>query len=144
MTRINEAVDAVMDLIDALKLFAGITRGALGTGNDLCCEIGPSSPSEVYLDKNQYIPLDLTINGKHSNLGTLSDDMNRIHESLTMMTDYPIGENWSIADITTYTEPQVIGREADNKWMMASSLQVKLYTQGEPKQNEGSELNAET
>ena len=94
------------------------------------------------MDKNQYIYLDLTINGKHSNLGTLSDDMNRIHESLTMRTEYPIGENWSIADITTYTEPQVIGREADNKWIMASSLQVKLYTDGEP--NEGSGLNAET
>ena len=142
MSRINEAVGSVMDLIDTLSLFDSISRGALGTGDDLCCEIAPSSPNEVYMDKNQYIYLDLTINGKHSNLGTLSDDMNRIHESLTMRTEYPIGENWSIADITTYTEPQVIGREADNKWIMASSLQVKLYTDGEP--NEGSGLNAET
>ena len=125
---INAAVESVMDLIDALKPFASIRRGALGTGAGLCCEIAPSSPFEVYLDKNQYIPLDLTINGKHSNLETLSETMNGIHESLTMMTEYPTGEGWAVVDISTYTEPQVIGRENDNDWIMASSLSVKIQT----------------
>ena len=36
---INEAIEAVMDLIDALDLFAPIYRGALGTDNGLCCEV---------------------------------------------------------------------------------------------------------
>lgn len=125
---INAAVEAVMDLIDALNLFSVITRGALGTGNGITCEVGPSSPEEVYLDKNQYIPLDLTINGKHSNLETLSDAMNRIHENLTMSKSYPSDTEWEIVDIVTLTEPQIIGREGNNMWVMASSLAVKIYT----------------
>lgn len=125
---INQAVEKVMDLIDALELFSLITRGALGTGNGLVCEVAPSSPSEVYLDKNQYITVDLTINGKHSNLETLSDAMNTIHESLTMLRGYPYSTDWQIVDIVTLTEPQVIGREENNDWIMASSLGVKVLT----------------
>ena len=125
---LNQAIEAVMDLIDALSLFAPITRGALSAGDSLSCEIGPTSPETVWLDKNKYIPVDLTINGKHGNLQTLSDSMNLIHENLTMMREYPTGSEWQIVDIATLTEPQVIGREQDNKWMMASALTVKVAT----------------
>ena len=117
-----------MDLIDGLDLFALISRGALGTDDSLCCGVGPSGPESVYMDKNQYIILDFTINGKHSNLQTLSDALNTIHESLTMMFDYPTGDKWQITDIATLTEPQVIGREQDNHWMMASALLIKVAT----------------
>ena len=125
---INQAVEKVMDMIDALNLFDTISRGALGTGNDLVCEVAPSSPSEVYLDKNQYITVDLTINGKHSDLQTLTDSMNLIHESLTMSKEYAYSTYWQIVDIVTLTEPQVIGREENNDWIMASSLGVKVLT----------------
>lgn len=124
---INLAVESVAALINALSLFANIRRGAMGTGNCLVCEVGPTTPETVWLDKNKYIPLDLTINGKHSSLRILSDAMNTIHESLTMMTDYPSGSTWEITDIATLTEPQVIGRES-NDWIMASALTVKIAT----------------
>ena len=125
---INLTIESVMDLIDALGLFATISRGALGTGNGLCCEIGPTSPETVFLDKHQYIPVDLTINGKHNDLQTLSDAMNKIHESLTMAFSYPYGDGWEIVDITTMTEPQIIAREDSNQWIMASALLVKVAT----------------
>lgn len=125
---INQAIDKVMDLIDEMGLYATINRGALGTGDSLTCEIGPTSPDIVWFDKNQYIPIDLTINGKHGNLQTLSDAMNVIHENLTMMRIYPQSEDWMIVDISTLTEPQMIGREQDNRWMMASALLVKVAT----------------
>ena len=125
---LNQAIEAVMDLIDNLGLYAEISRGALGTEDSLSCEIGPTSPETVWLDKNQYIPLDLTINGKHSDLQTLSDAMNTIHESLTMMLSYTSGDRWQITDIATLTEPQVIGREQDNRWIMASALVVRIAT----------------
>ena len=127
-SRINLAVDAVMNKIDDLNLFAKISRGALGTGNGLTCEVGPTVPEAIYLDKNQYIPIDLTINGKHDDLQTLSDAMNLIHESLTMARDYPSGNGWEITDITTMSEPQVIAREDSNQWVMASALYVKIET----------------
>lgn len=128
MTIINETIESVMELIDGLGLFASIYRGALGTGDGLCCEIATSYPEAVFLDKNQYIPIDLTINGKHENLKTLSDAMNTIHETLTMKKSYPTGTYWKIVDITTNTEPQVIGREDSNQWVMASSLLIKVET----------------
>lgn len=129
MSIINEAVAAVSRLINGLDLFAPIYRGALGTGNGLSCEVGPSSPSEVYLDKNKYIPVDLTINGKHDDLNTLSNALNTIHEYLTMLTSYPSGEDWHIVDISTMTEPQIIGREDEGQYLMASALYVKVATE---------------
>lgn len=129
MSIINEAVEAVGTLINGLGLFSSIYRGALGTGNGLSCEVGPTSPSEVYLDKNKYIPIDLTINGKHNDLKTLSEALNTIHESLTMLTSYPTGDNWHIVDISTMTEPQIIGREDEGQYLMASALHVKVCTE---------------
>lgn len=127
-TIINLAVEAVAGLINALGLFADIHRGALGTGNGLCCEVGPTYPEAVFMDKNKYIPVDLTINGKHTDLQTLSEAMNKIHESLTMLRSYPSGTGWQIVDITTASEPQVIDRESEGAWIMASSLTVKVNT----------------
>ena len=128
MSIINSAVESVMNLIDALGLFSPISRGALGTGDGLVCEVGPSGPETVFMDKNQYIILDLTINGKHTNLFTLSEDLNQIHEALTMRREYPSGDDWKIVDITTLTEPQKIGREDNNAWLMASALNIKIET----------------
>ena len=128
MSIINQAIESVMDLIDGIDLFSKISRGALGTGQGLCCEIGPTTPDGIWLDKNKLIPVDLTINGKHKNLQTLSDAMNAIHESLTMLKSYPKGTDWAITDIATLTEPQIIGREPDNQWLMASALTVKVAT----------------
>ena len=117
-----------MDMIDEMGLFSRITRGALGTGNGLTCEVGPTMPETVYLDKNQYIPIDLTINGKHEDLEVLTDTMNLIHENLTMARSYPSGSGWEIVDIQTMTEPQVVAREDSNQWVMASALYVKIET----------------
>ena len=128
---LNLAVESVMDLIDALEPFADITRGALGTGNGLCCEIAPSMPEYVFYDKNVYIPLTLALNGKHDNLQTLSDTLNTIMDTLTRKTEYPYGNGWEIVDITNGNLPRVIGREDNNSWLMACDLVVKIYRKDE-------------
>lgn len=131
---VNQVVEATMDLIDDLGLFATTTRGALTTGPSISVEVGPSGPDAVFMDKNSYIPLDVTINAKHENLQTLSDDLNKIHSSLTRMTSYPKDteqDRWEIVDIVNGTLPQVIGREENDEWMMASSLLVKFYWKGD-------------
>lgn len=131
MSAINEVIEAVIGLMNDTEPFAPVTRGALPTGIGLVCEIGPSTPEEVYLDKNSYIPLDITLNGKHPNLQTLSETMNAIHSSLTRATEYPEGEGWKIVDITNYTLPQIVDREDNNEWLMASALSVKVYQRGD-------------
>ena len=124
---LNAVVETVMDMIDALDLFAPITRGALGIYNSLSCEIAPSVPESVFYDKNSYIPLPLALNGKHDDLQTLSDTMNTIIDTLSRKTSYTSGNGWEIVDITSGNLPRVIGREDNNSWLMAGDLVVKIY-----------------
>ena len=128
---INQVLEAVIGLMNATTPFATVTRGALPTGPGLVCEIGPSSPETVHMDKNTVIPLDVTLNGKHSNLMTLSDAMNKIHSALTRATSYPAATNWQILDIGNNNLPAKIGREENNDWLMASSLSVRFYWRGD-------------
>ena len=126
-TAVNKAVEAVIDMVNNLQLFANMTRGALGTGNGLCCEVAPSVPNEVYLDKNAYIPLTLALNGKHNDLQVLSDSLNNIMDSLSRKKSYTDGAGWQIVDITYGNMPRVIGREENNTWVMACDIVVKIY-----------------
>jgi hypothetical protein len=95
------------------------------------CEIGPSSPEAVHMDKNTVIPLDVTLNGKHHDLKILSDAMNKIHSVLTRATEYPAETAWQILDIENRNLPAKIGRESNNDWLMASALSVKFYWRGD-------------
>lgn len=128
---VNQVMEAVIGLMNATTPFATVTRGALPTGVGLTCEIGPTTPSAMHMDKNTVVPLDVTLNGKHGNLMTLSDAMNKIHSSLTRATSYPSAANWQIIDITNQNLPQIIGREQNNEWLMASALSVKFYWRGD-------------
>ena len=131
MSIINEVMEAVIGMMNDLHPFATVTRGALPTGNGITCEIGPTVQTELYFDKNTFVPLDITINGKHKNMKTLSDALNNIHSSLTRRRVYPSGEGWQIADIKTATLPRIIGRENNNEWLMASGLSVEFYWRGD-------------
>ena len=131
MSIINEVMEAVIGMMNDLHPFATVTRGALPTGNGITCEIGPTVQTELYFDKNTFVPLDITINGKHKNMKTLSDALNNIHSSLTRRRVYPSGEGWQIADIKTATLPRIIGREENNEWLMASGLSVEFYWRGD-------------
>ena len=130
MTSIEDIViEAVMDLINAMNNFKPIRRGALGTGESLTCELAPSTVDAVFLDKNAVIILDLTLNGKHSDLQILSATMNNIVDHLTQMKTYPSGSGWEIVDIMhgAPPKPHVIGREENNDWIMAGSVFIKFY-----------------
>ena len=131
---INEVMEAVIALMNATTPFATVTRGALTTGNSLTAEVAPSSPESVFMDKNSYVFLDVTMNGKHHSLKTLSEAMNKIHSTLTRAKSYTTdtsSNRWQIVDITNNTLPQIIGREDNQDWLMASSLSVKFYWEGD-------------
>ena len=129
----NRVVAAVMDIIDGLNNFAPIRRGALGTGPGLTCEVAPSTVESVFMDKNSYVILDLTLNGKHSNLETLSATLNNIVENLTRRREYPAGDGFQIVDIAHGAPPYptTIGREDNGEWIMAASVFVKYYRRDE-------------
>ena len=124
---VNLAVEAVMDMIDAMNPFATITRGALGIGNSLCCEIAPTNTDTVFMDKESYIPLTLALNGKHDDLRVLSDTLNNIMDTLSRKKSYTEGNGFQIVDITCGNHPRVIGREDNNSWLMACDIVIKIY-----------------
>lgn len=130
---VNQVVESVMDLIDSQSYFAKIRRGALGTEPGICCEVAPSTVDAVFMDKNSYIFLDLTLNGKHSNLQTLSDTLNNITDYLTRLKAYTSGNGWEVVDITagSPSEATVIEREQNGFWLMASGLIIKFYRKDE-------------
>ena len=132
---INEVVEAVIADINTRTWFAAMTRGALPTAGGLTCEVGPTSFSAMHMDKRLVVPLDLTLNGKSASLREVTDAMNGIHAYLGFKTTYPhdtsSADRWQIIDITTQTMPQIIGREQNGDWLMASSLTVKFYWKGE-------------
>lgn len=129
----NRVVAAVMDIIDGLNNFAPIRRGALGTGPGLTCEVAPSTVESVFMDKNSYVILDLTLNGKHSNLETLSTTLNNIVDNLTRRFEYPAGEGFEIVDISHGAPPlpTIVTREDNGEWIMAASVFVKYYRRDE-------------
>ncbi len=127
MPVLDEALEAVIQLLNNLGLFSTVLLGPLTPQPGIAVNMGPTAPESVYLDKNAYIPMDATINARHPDLRLLSNTMNTIHSSLTRRKTYPSGDGWQIVDITTQTLPQVIGREPNNDWLMASALSVKVY-----------------
>lgn len=128
---INEVLEAVIDLMNHTAPFATVTRGALPTAPGITCEIGPSAEQSVHMDKNSYVPLDVTLNGKHHDLETLSDALNNIHSALTRAKAYPAAARWQITDIENRNLPEIIGREQNNDWLMASALTVNFYWRGD-------------
>ena len=124
---INEAIEDVVAMMNETDLFATVRRGALATGESLSCEIGISVPDTHFLNKDIIVPVDLTLNGKHENLKTVTDAMNAIHYNLTRRKAYPAGVGWEIVDIVDATLPNIIGRETNNMWLLASSLTVKVH-----------------
>lgn len=126
-SKINLALEWVISQINEMGNFANITRGALGSSNGLVCDIAPTNPESVFLDKNAYIPITVTINGKHTNLMTLTDALNNIVDNLSRRKVYSSGNGWEIVDITVALFPRIIGREENNAWVMASEIQIKLY-----------------
>ena len=127
MSAINEVVLAVIGMMNATRPFAQVTRGALPVGPGLVCEVGPSMPAETYLDRSTLVPIDITLNGKHENLRTLSDTMHKIHDALTRAAAYPSGDGWQIVEIYNQMLPSIIGREENNTWLMASGLYVAVH-----------------
>lgn len=128
---LNLAVESVIAEINKMSNFADMTRGALGIVSGLCCEIAPSTASEVYYDKNAFIPLTLAINGKHYDLRLLTDTLNNITDTMTRAKSYPSGNGWEIVDVTSGNLPRVIGREENNLWLVACDLIVKIYRKEE-------------
>lgn len=124
---VNEAIEDIVSMMNEAQHMAIVRRGALSTGDSITCEIGPSVPLHTFLNKHEVIPLDITINGKSADLQRVTQALSDIHYALVRRTTYPAGIGWEITDISDAVMPQIIGRETNNDWLVASQLTASLH-----------------
>ena len=130
MSIVDEVMEAVIALAQATQPFATIRRGPLSAGSAISMELGPSSPESTFLTKNNVMGLDVVLNGKHADLDVLSEGLTLIHDRLTRAKSYPRAAGWQLTNIWTTSLPRLIGRDANNSWLMGSALSVEFVYKG--------------
>lgn len=127
MSVINDVLEAVRGLCNAVNPYATVLIGSLPADNGISLFVGSGAPSETYLDKGMSIELSCTLNAKHHNPQVASDALNDIHQALTQSKDYPETSAYQITDISTISTPSYIGREENKQYLYGSSLRVRFY-----------------
>ena len=131
---LNDIIDAVIDMAEALGLYAKITRGALPPDDGLAIYPAVGTPQTTFLTKKHVYDITLTLNGKHKSQQKVSGTLNEIHAALTTTKVFPTHPCWQICDIATVALPSYLDREENKQWLYGSSLRVRAFikTFGDP------------
>lgn len=124
---INQAIAALMDMVQQLEPFAPVKRGPLDESAGIRMELSPGTPPICHFDRRCVVPLSIVINAKHRDMQLVSNTLHRIHDTLTRSSEYPCTTDWQITHITSESPPELIGREPGDLWLFASALTVTLY-----------------
>lgn len=136
MTNSHSAViDAVIDLAQDALTDASyplvIVRGPASTGTCVAAEPSYGAAQDRFLDKNAVFIATLVFNSKNADMQAALNALEQILLSLTRRTAYPHAEAWQIANVSTNALPMLIGREEDNTWLYAASVNVNYYVRGD-------------
>lgn len=127
---INDIISAVITMAEA-SLPSGstykIVRGPLPPNNGFAIYMAVGSPNTTFQNKRIVHDFTLTLNGKHARQQTVSKLLNNMHEALTTTKEYPVTDNWEIANIETVSLPSYLDREENNQYLYGSSLRVRAY-----------------
>jgi hypothetical protein len=127
----DEVLQAVRALAEEhASPYTAIDHGAMPAENGLAMYPGPGYLAERHFDRGGIYTVNVVLNGKHSNLGVMLPAMSNIHMRLTMLREYPSGEDWKILSIETATPPNLLGKEDSGQWLYGSILSVQFYVKG--------------
>lgn len=124
---INQAIDAVIALMNDTQPFAQILRGPLQASPGIAVEPSAGQPPERHMDRRSVMRIDLVVNAKHTDRRALTNALHAIHQHLTTLRRYPRGSAWQIASIETQAHPALVERKSDRTWLYASALMVTIY-----------------
>lgn len=124
---INDVLEAVIGLIDALNPYAKVKIGSLPANDGISVYVASGAPEATFMTKSSAYELSLTLNGKHYSQKVVSNTLNNIHEALTQALSYPKNEHFQITNIETITTPEYLSREENKQYLYGSSLRVKFY-----------------
>jgi len=119
----KQILEAVIAMIDDLRLYAALDIGPLPANNGL--SIAPASggvEENTLVHGGQYI-MTLVLNGKHAGQAAVFDALTTIHEHLEKLSVYPAGTNWAVTAIKSVGSPVYIDHD-NNSWLYGSSIQI--------------------
>lgn len=125
----DDVLLAAQSLAQSAQTFAVPSIGPLPPDDGISL-MWASSVYNPFFDKLAAVELTAVVNGKSTDQQAVSEALNQIHTTLSMMKAYPQSNNYQITNIETLSAPAYIGREENAQWLYGSSLRVKFYLKG--------------
>lgn len=129
MTAIGELMEKLAAKAETTEPYARIVYGSDPPENGICMIQNAGYGAERHLDAAEVYRLPVLLNGKHAQQETLLEALWKIHEALTMTSDYTdlMTDDLQVMAIMTTSGPTIIGREQNNQWIAGSSFEVSFY-----------------
>ena len=119
----KQILEAMIAIIDDLRLYAALDIGPLPAANGLSIAIASGGVEENTLVHGGLYSITAVVNGKHSGQAALYDALSTIHEHLEKLSDYPTGTNWAVTGIKSFGSPVYVDHGNDG-WLYGSSIQI--------------------
>lgn len=119
----KQILEAVISIIDDLRLYAALDIGSLPAANGLSIAIASGGVEENTLVHGGQYSMTAVINGKHTGQAAVFDALTTIHEHLEKLSAYPTGSNWAVTGIKSVGSPVYIDHGNDG-WLYGSSIQI--------------------
>ena len=119
----RQILEAVIRIIDDLRLYAALDIGPLPANNGLSIAPASGGVDENTLMHGGQYDMTLALNGKHAGQAVVFDALSTIHEHLEKLFIYPAGTNWAITGIHSVGCPVYLDHDADG-WLYGSSIRI--------------------
>ena len=119
----KQILEAIITIIDDLRLYAALDIGPLPAANGLSIAVASGGVEENTLVHGGQYSMTVVVNGKHTGQAALYDAQSTIHEHLEKLSVYPTGSNWAITGIKSIGAPAYIDSGNDG-WLYGSSIQI--------------------
>lgn len=121
----NEIIEAVVNMLRGLKLYAAVTLGPLPAGNGVSVAPDNGAVETDFFDRSTVKSLPLIFNAKHEKPERALAALDAIHRALTRAEAYPEAAGWQILTIKTESSPGYLGKEDDRRTLYGSSVTVR-------------------
>lgn len=119
----KQILEAVIAIIDDLRLYAALDIGPLPASNGLSIAIVSGGVEENTLAHGGQYSIAAVVNGKHTGQAAVFDALSTIHEYLEKLSAYSTGPNWAVTGIKSIGSPVYIDHGNDG-WLYGSSIQI--------------------
>jgi len=109
----------------------GSIIGAMPEANGIALYCGAGGVNDEYFDRGKEHEIYVTVNAKNVDQSAALSTLETVHKQFTQLKAYPPGSDYSISNIATGTEPNYIGKDANNQqYLYGSVLKITFYQNG--------------